>query len=201
MTSPTVTGPSWGGNASMRRLSVPEFHRMVQAGIFEEDDPFELLEGYLVLKMPRNPPHDSTIQRVQRRLFQRCPAGWDVRIQCAVTLSDSEPEPDLVVVRGDESDYRSRHPGPADIGLVVEVADTSLDRDRTDKARVYARAGLPAYWVVNLVDGQLEVFTGPSGPTVVPAYAQQQVLRPGADAPLLLDGAQVGTIPVSELLP
>jgi Uma2 family endonuclease len=185
----------------MRRFTIDEYHRMIRAGVLEEDEPVELLEGYLVLKMPRNPLHDSTIQRIQKRLFRLTPAGWDVRVQSAITLAESEPEPDLAVVRGDESRYQASHPGPADVGLLVEVADSSLDRDRTDKARVYARAAVPAYWVVNLVDRRVEVFTGPSGPTASPAYAQRQDLAAGASVPLLLDGVAVASLAVSDLLP
>jgi hypothetical protein len=126
---------------------------LIQTGILTEGDAVELLEGYVVLKMPRNPPHDGAIQRLQRRLFRLLPAGWDMRIQSDVTLSDSEPEPDLAVARGDDTTYGARHPGPADVGLIVEVADSTLATDRTDKGRLYARAGVVIYWVVNLPDG------------------------------------------------
>src|SRR5262249_34402061 len=120
----------FGGYHSLRRFSVSEYHHMIASGVFDEDEPLELLEGYVVVKMPRNPPHDGTSQGLQKRVFRLLPSGWDLRVQSAITLSDSEPEPDLVVVRGDETHYKHRHPGPADIGLIVEVADSSLDRDR-----------------------------------------------------------------------
>src|SRR4051812_9946272 len=106
-----VSTPLFGGMHSLRRFSVDEYHRMIETGILDERDRVELLDGYVVLKMPRNPPHDSTIQRLERRIGRLLPAGWDLRTQCAITLSQSEPEPDLAVVRGDDTLYQTRHPG------------------------------------------------------------------------------------------
>ncbi len=93
------------------------------------------------------------------------------------------------------------HPTAADVGLVAEVADSTLNRDRNDKGRIYARAGIPIYWIINLVDSQVEVYTLPSGPTSSPSYGQQQDYQAGSDIPLVLDGAPVASIPVLELLP
>lgn len=189
-----------GGCASFHRFSVAEYHRMIAAGVFEEDEPLELLEGYVVLKMPRNPPHDRTVRIVSKRLDRVLPAGWDLRVQSAITLTDSEPEPDIAIVRGDERSYQTRHPGPSDVGLVVEVADSSLARDRSDKARVYARAGIAVYWIVNVQNATLEVLTTPSGPTLDPDYAQRSTLRSGSVVNLALAGTVV-TVPVADLLP
>jgi Uma2 family endonuclease len=122
-------------------------------------------------------------------------------VQEAITLNDSEPEPDLVVARGNPRSYLRRHPQPGDIGLVVEVAESTLAGDRVDKTRIYARALLPIYWIVNLVDFQIEVYTSPSGPTATPVYAQRQDFRRGDNVPFILDGVCVTTIPVDELLP
>jgi Uma2 family endonuclease len=187
--------------AGFRRFSVAEYHQLIQLGILTEDDNLELLEGYLVHKMSRNPPHDGTIQKVTKRLLRLLPPGWEVRVQCAITLPDSEPEPDIAVVRGDENTYLARHPGPADAGLVVEVADSTLAADRTDKCRIYARAGIVCYWLVNLNDRLIEVYTLPSGPTASPAYGQRTDYRPGDQLPLALDGATVAALNVQDLLP
>jgi hypothetical protein len=173
---------------------------MIEAGILTDEDKVELLENYVVLKMTRNPRHDSTLQRMLARLFPRCPSGWGIRIQMAVTLSDSQPEPDFALVRGTAEDYETRHPGPTDIGLLIEVADASLLRDQRDKTRIYARAAIQAYWIVNLVDHRVEVFGQPSGPVAVPAYGSFQLYQPGDSIPLVLDGAAVSHIPVADLL-
>jgi Uma2 family endonuclease len=187
--------------AGFRRFSVAEYHKLIEIGILTEDDNLELLEGYLVHKMSRNPPHDATIQKVMKRLFRILPPDWDLRVQSAVTLTTSEPEPDLAIVRGDENSYLTHHPGPADIGLVIEVADATLSGDRIDKGRIYARAGIACYWIVNLVNRQVEVYTAPSGPSASPAYVRRQDLHPGDDIPLTLDGVVTASIPVRELLP
>ena len=187
--------------AGFRHFSVAEYHKLIEIGILTEDDNLELLEGYLVHKMSRNPPHDAALQLIQETLPRLLPSGWCLRMQSAITLSNSEPGPDGAVVRGDARSYSSRHPGPADIGLVIEVADATLAGDRIDKGRIYARAGIACYWIVNLVDRQVEVYTAPSGPAASPAYAQRQDLHSGDDIPLTLDGVVTASIPVRELLP
>src|SRR5947207_11306032 len=113
MTQQTANLPLLGTQAGFRRFSVDEYHRLTELGILTEDDNLELIEGYLVLKMARNPPHDGALHRTLKRLLKALPAGWDIRVQSAVTLTLSEPEPDLVVVRQAGDDSASRHPGPA----------------------------------------------------------------------------------------
>ena len=89
----------------------------------------ELLENRVVLKMPRHSPHDGTRQDITHWLFPHLPMGWDIRGQSAVVLPDSVPEPDIAFVRGDEATSHTRHPTPADVALVIAVADSSLVRD------------------------------------------------------------------------
>src|SRR5438552_1260992 len=89
-----------GTMAGFRRFSVPEYHRLTEIGVLTEDDDLELLEGYLVHKMARNPPHDCSIQLVSGAIVSAKPSNWCVRVQCAITLPDSEPEPDITVARG-----------------------------------------------------------------------------------------------------
>ncbi len=198
--TPTATPETYGLDASIPRFSLGRYQRMIETGILTPEDKVELLENYLVLKMPRNPRHDSTIQRMLRPLLRSLPASWDLRVQSAVALADSQPEPDFAVVRGSAADYENRQPGPGDVGLVIEVADSSLLRDQRDKTRIYARGVLPCYWIVNLVDRRIEVYAQPSGPTPVPAYGSFQVYQPGDAIPLVLDQISVGTIAVADLL-
>src|SRR5262245_15931764 len=112
--------PLLGTQAGFRRFSVPEYHKLTELGILTENDNLELIEGYLVLKMSRNPPHDWVIQRANRVFLGVLPPNWDVRIQSAITLPDSEPEPDVTVVKGDANAFRSRHPSSSDVGTLVE---------------------------------------------------------------------------------
>jgi Uma2 family endonuclease len=184
----------------VRRFTVDEYHRMIAARILQEDEPIELLEGLLVPKMTRNPPHDTVLGLLEDEISRCLPKAWFRRGQSAMTTPDSEPEPDLAVVRGERRDYRTWHPGPGDLGLVVEVSDSSLFQDRTLKVRIYARAAIPVYWTVNIPDNQVEVYTNPSGPTAESAYQQQQIYRPGDQVPLVLDGQEVARIAVADLL-
>jgi Uma2 family endonuclease len=186
---------------SFRRFSVAEYHRLIQLGILTDEDKLELLDGYLVLKMPRNPPHDARIQKLTRLLFALLPPGWDIRVQLAVTFGESEAEPDITLVRGTADDFESRHPGAADIGLLIEVADTSLDRDREDKGPIYADAGIETYWIVNLVDRQIEVYSSPTGPTSNPTFNSSKIYRSGDSVPFILDGKTTGLIAVHDVLP
>jgi Uma2 family endonuclease len=199
--TPTATPVTYGQDASYPRFTVARYQRMVEAGILTAEDKVELLENYLVLKMPCNPRHDGTLQRMLRPLLRVVPVGWDIRIQSAIALSDSQPEPDFAFVRRSAADYENHHPGTADVGLVIEVADSSLLRDQRDKTRIYARGGIPWYWIVNLVDRRIEVYGQPSGPSAIPAYNAMQTYQPGDAVPLVLDGVTVGSLAAADLLP
>lgn len=183
------------------RLTVNQYHDMIHTGILTEDDPVELLEGWLISKMPKNPPHRATTRLVREALAPIVPAGWYVDAQEPITLEDSEPEPDVMIVRGQTRDYLDRHPGAPDLALVIEVADLTLRRDRTSKKRLYARAGIPVYWVVNLPDKRVEVYSDPSGPAERPDYRQQQNYSSSDMIALVIEGVEIGRLAVSELLP
>jgi Uma2 family endonuclease len=197
----TAQSVTYGHDAAIARFSVARYQRMIETGILTPEDKVELLENYVVLKMPRNPLHDGTIDLLTAAFPGRVPLGWLLRIQQTLVLSDSQPEPDFAIVRGTPRTYLARHPAAADAGLVIEVADSSLLRDQRDKTRIYARGGILCYWIVNLVDQRLEVYSQPSGPTAVPAYGAFQTYQPGDAVPLVLDGNTVGTVPVADLLP
>lgn len=183
------------------RFSVAQYHAMIQAGILSADDPVELLDGWLVTKMAKNPAHTLTTQLTYEALAALLPPGWYVNSQEPLTLATSEPEPDLMVVRGSRRDFRTYHPGPQDVALVVEVADASLHRDRTLKQRLYAAAGIPEYWIINLPERQCEVYSTPSGPTAAPAYSQRRVYTLAEAIPLPLDGLEVGRVALGTVLP
>jgi Uma2 family endonuclease len=184
-----------------RYVSVAQYHEMINSGELGEDDPIELLHGRLVVKMTKNPAHCSSNWRTRAALERLVPAGWYVTSQDPITLEDSEPEPDLTVAEGDPDRYFDRHPGAADVGLLVEVADTTLQRDQTVKRAIYAEARIPVYWIVNLVDRQVEVCTQPSGPCEHPDYGQCDIYRLGDEIPVVIRGQEVGRITAAELLP
>jgi Uma2 family endonuclease len=183
------------------RFSVDQYHAMIRAGILTEDDPVELLEGWLVTKMPKNPHHRVATRLIRQALESILPPGWYVDTQEPLTTIDSEPEPDVMVVRGEPRHYLDRHPGPQDVALVVEVADSTLQRDRSLKKRLYAAAEIPVYWIVNLLESQIEVYTNPSGPGEQPDYHQQQNYGPADVVPMVIEGRELGCLAVQDLLP
>jgi Uma2 family endonuclease len=182
-------------------LTVEQYHAMARAGILEEGAPIELLEGYLVEKMTKHPPHSVATQLTQDAIRRVLPLGWRTITQDPITLVDSEPEPDVAVVRGDARRYLARHPGPTEVALVVEIADSSLAVDRGAKRRIYARAGIPVYWLVNLVDRFVECYAAPVGPARNPLYTATQVYAPGDHLPFVIDGVEAGSIAVDDILP
>jgi Uma2 family endonuclease len=183
------------------QISVQKYHEMIHKGVLTEDDPVELLEGWIVPKMPRNPAHDAAIGLAESAIRPLLPFNWHLRVQCAVTTADSEPEPDLTVVVGELRSYVNRHPVASDIGLVIECADSSLTRDRVDKGRIYARANVSNYWIINLVDRQVEVMSNPNPSSSPPSYSVSQSFKSGQTVPLSLMGQIIAQVPVDELLP
>ena len=183
----------------VRKFTVAEYHRMIEAGVLTEDDAVELLEGWIVPKMPHNPLHDSTVQLIDDQLRPLLPAGWGIRIQMAITLADSEPEPDVAIVFGKSRTFRQRHPTTADIGLLIEVSDSTLHQDRNDKAAVYARAGIAHYWIVNLVNSRVESYAQPRTLARRSSYQKKAIYRAGQSIPLSL-GEQHLLIAVDDLI-
>lgn len=178
-------------------MPVERYHEMVRSGALGADDRIELLEGVLVEKMSKTPPHVYSTMATMRLLNAMLPANWHVATQDPITLADSEPEPDLMVVRGDGHEYLARHPQGREIGLVVEVADSSLRRDRIIKKRIYARASIPTYWLIDLNSRTVEVYTGLEGSD----YTLRQILDASQELPFLLDHQTLGHIPVGQCFP
>jgi Uma2 family endonuclease len=185
----------------LRTFSLDEYHWLIAKGFFASDERCELLDGLIINKMSRDPTHDSCLAASRRILDFRAPAGWHVRVQSAVTTKNSEPEPDLAIVRGSEFDYVSRHPGAADAALLVEVANSSLSSDRHWKGLLYAQAGFPLYWIINLIDMRVEVYSDPSGPDPEPSYRRREDFQIGRSIPLSIGGTLVEFVSVAELLP
>lgn len=194
--------PLRGRVAGFRRFSVAEYHKLIDIGILTEDDDLELLDGHLVKKMSRKPPHDMGIDLFRETVSPLVVgSGRMLRCRQAVTLAASEPEPDFALVRGTARTFGGAHPTPAVIALVVEISDTSLESDREDKCPLYAAAGLPVYWIINVVDAVIEVYTDPDPAATPPAYRTRTDFAAGQSVPLVLDGVTVASVPVADLLP
>jgi len=194
-TNPPAPAPA------IHRFTVDQYHEMIRTGILNEYDDVELLDGVIVSKMSKGKDHDTVIEKLNRLLGRVLPPDVSHRCQCVLTLPESEPEPDFVVCTPPEA-RQGRHPTAADTFLVCEVSDTSLHHDRTEKATLYARVGIPVYWVINLEDWQVEVYTSPVSPPGGAAhYRTRTDYRAGQDVPIPVGGATVGLISVTAIFP
>ena len=185
---------------TLRRWKRVEYERLVDLGVFE-GDPVELIGGQLIVAEPKGSPHATAVGMANDALHAVLPPGWIVRVQDPLALDDeSAPEPDIALVRGSRADYRHAH--PARPALAIEVAQSSLGFDRQQKGSLYARAGVQDYWIVNLVDGVLEVYRDAAPDASAPygwRYQSIQTLSPPAlVTPLVLPSS---SIPVAALLP
>jgi len=188
------------GNA-LWRCSLDQFHEMVRRGILTENDPVELWEGLLVQKMPKSRAHCLVTELARRTLASRLPGGWHLEGQESITLLGSEFEPDIVIVRGSPRDFVDQHPGAADLALVIEISDSTLARDQGFKKAIYAKAAIPVYWIINLVDHRVEVYTNPSSAADKPDYRQNNEYGMAEEVPLLIGEVEAARISVRELLP
>ncbi|OWK37994.1 hypothetical protein FRUB_07114 [Fimbriiglobus ruber] len=185
---------------SLRQLTVDQYLAMARHGILTKDDRVELLDGWIVNKMTIHPPHSFAVCSLQD-LFSFLPQrDWSLRIQQSIVLPTSVPEPDVAIAVGARTLYMDRHPGPKDLPLVIEVADSSLAADQTVKLGIYAGAKLPQYWIVNLIDRRVEVYTEPRGGKN-PLYRKRVDYGPDGVVPVALFGQEFGSIPVREILP
>lgn len=171
-----------------RRFTSEEILRMVEGGILDENERLELLEGELIVVSPQNPQHAALAAKLQQLVAAVAPPNTHLRLHSPIAaVPDSLPEPDLALVRGRAEDYLDHHPRGEDVLLVVEIAATSQAADRV-KVRIYGKAGVPIYWLLDLPSRRLEVHTGP-----LPAggYAESRIAGgadsvsiPGTDAEL-----------------
>ncbi|MGD0431265.1 MAG: Uma2 family endonuclease [Acetobacteraceae bacterium] len=178
-----------------RPLTVAEYHRMGEVGILTRDDRVELIEGQLVAMSPIGSAHAGTSNALTRRLVLAVGDRGIVAVGNPVQLDDlSEPQPDFAVLKAREDDYRRATPRPHEVLLIIEVSDSSLAYDRNVKRSLYARHGIPEFWIVNLVAGEVEVCRSPEGDQYA---AVSRVGREGVLEPQLLPGV---AIPVAALL-
>jgi len=166
-----------------RRFSVEEYYRMVRAGILKEDDRVELVDGEIIEMAPMGPRHAFCVDRFNQRLVEALGSLAVVRVQGPISLGPhSEPQPDLALSRPPLTRYTESHPGPDDLFLVIEVADTSVEDDRARKIPLYARAGIREAWLVNLPAETIELYRSPTreGYRDTRALGRGQALAPEA---------------------
>ena len=184
------------------RLSVRQFLAMIDAGIFPDDARIELLGGFLADQMTKYPPHNFVVGRLGRILGRILPAPWFVGEEKPVKLGRLwYPEPDIAVVRGPDDLFEKRAPQAADLGLLIEVADSSYPLDRGLKWRRYASARIALYWIVNIPDRRVEVYRDPSGRGRSAGYRQANTFGEGDEVPVVIEGQEIGRIAVGQILP
>ena len=183
-----------------KRFTIAEYAHLTEIGFFKEDDRIELIRGELIEMAAKGMKHTVCCQRLLKVLL---PLLADVTLRCqdpVQLLSGSEPEPDFVVVRDRADDYLDAHPGPDDILLIIEVADSSIEYDRTFKASLYAEANIYYYWIFNVLDTQLEVLEQPFQKTTGEfAYRSQQIYS--QNQTIALPTPLVGTLNLAQILP
>lgn len=147
-----------------RMFNVSDYYRMAAAGVFSEDDRLELIEGEILEMSPTGSRHAARVDRLNAALSRLVGGAAIVRVQSPVHLNDfSEPLPDISLLKPRDDYYEHSHPTPDDVLLVVEVADTSVAYDRAVKVPLYARAGVPEVWLVDLVRNEVEIYSRPEG--------------------------------------
>ncbi len=159
-----------------RLFTVTEYYRMAQAGIFSEDDRVELLEGEILEMSPISSRHASCVKRLNDLLVRKLSGRFVISVQDPIRLSDySEPQPDIAVLKFRADFYSAEHPKPEDVLLLIEVCETSAELDRHVKLPLYAKAGIPEVWLVDLAHNQIEVYRAPSAQ----GYGESQTLGRG----------------------
>jgi Uma2 family endonuclease len=181
---------------NLKSWTVQDYHRMSEMGILDPNERTELIAGQITLMVAKGTPHVITLQLLASGLLGQIGTTALIRTQDPIHLDDSsEPEPDLVIVRGEILDYIDRHPQPTDIHLLVEVADSTLSYDCQVKDKVYAKAGIPEYWVIDIKNRQVHIFSDPQAT----GYASQLILAESQTVSLFAFPAVI--MPIGSILP
>ena len=188
MTTPTVAAPvrpaatpdsptpSHPAAPTRRRFTVAEYYAMAEAGILAPDERVELLDGEIIVMPPIGDWHASRVKRLNNSMLPPLEGRAIVSVQDPTRLDDaSEPEPDIMLLRWRDDFYEGGHPGPADVLLLIEVSDTTVDYDRGAKLSAYAAAGIPEVWIASRRDRRIESYADPAGD----AYATVRYYEPG----------------------
>jgi Uma2 family endonuclease len=183
------------GGPSRVRLTVAQYDHLIELGVLTENDKCELVAGEVVEKMPIGEAHVTAVNRISNRLARRCLDRAVVSVQNPVRLPDSEPEPDITLLPDQGGGTFAGKPGPSDVLLLIEVADTSLDHDRDIKGPLYAAAGIRDYWIVDVTESAVHIFRDPR-----PDGTWGQTLRPGPAEVLEVAALPGVTVTVAELL-
>lgn len=192
---PATTIP-FSGLAHPFRLSLEQYQLMINSGILTEEHKVELILGQIIQKIPITTQHSATASKIRRYFSKKYTDQYEICSENPVELpNESQPEPDCVIAMFREDFYVNKHPTPPEIFVVIEVAKSTLYTDRYLKAAAYAGAGIKEYWIINLVDNQIEIHLNPNTETNTFADVSQYKRDQEFDSPF------AGIIKVSNLLP
>ena len=180
------------------RFTVEEYYKLGEVGILTAESRVELIDGLIVCKPMQNPPHSFVIRELVLFMVRLNGPDWTVQSQLPIDFASSVPEPDIAVLIGPSSRYRGRHVEVAEVRLVVEISDSTLVFDSTTKARLYAQNLIPVYWIVNIPDSRIEVYSTPTGGESA-QYSQRTDFVAGQSVPVVLDGVTVAELAVTDL--
>ena len=178
-----------------KRFRVEDFRRMTEAGILPEESGWEIVDGYLIDKMSIGSKHASTVKKLNRILTNLVKDNAIVSVQDPIHINDyNEPEPDIALLRPRDDFYAKSHPLPDEVLLLIEVSDSTIEYDREIKKTLYAKAGIAEFWIVNLKDNTLEVYSQPKNDN----YRLARILEPGED--LRSESIENLTLAIDEIL-
>jgi Uma2 family endonuclease len=183
------------------RLTAEQYFRLIKAGVLADKAPVFLWNGQLVEKRTSGPEHGYSQTMITTLLNRIVPDGWHARPALPVEVDAHHvPEPDVSVVRGTAREHQHQTPRAEDVALAVEVSDSSLPFDSRKKRDVYAEASIPVYWIINIPENRIDVYSEPTGPSETHLYRTRRSYSPGEEVPIILDGREVGRIAVSDVL-
>jgi Uma2 family endonuclease len=191
-----IAAPEVAEGRELFRLDTDRYHRMIDAGILRDGDKVELLNGLLVRKMSFGSAHVLATNKLVKWFIRIMPDSVEVRGQSPIDVGTSEPEPDVALAVAPEI-RGSEHPTAGQVFLVVEIAESSLKTDRGEKLAIYARAGLPEYWIVNIAEKQVEVYTEPD--RGISTYATTTIYQTTDAVPVIVNGVAYDSLPVADL--
>ncbi|MDR4507436.1 MAG: Uma2 family endonuclease [Candidatus Brocadiaceae bacterium] len=166
---------------SIHRFNIKEYHQLIESNILHEDDRVELIEGRIIDMTPIGSKHAACVGRLNRIFTMKLQTSTIVQVQNPIQLlGQSEPQPDIVLLKNRDDFYAEKLPTADDILLVIEVADSSLEYDKETKIPLYAKANIPEVWLVNLIENIVEIYSAPSpeGYNVITKRRRSQILTP-----------------------
>lgn len=182
----------------IHRFNVEEYHRLIENNILHEDDRVELIEGRIIDITPIGSKHAACVSRLNEILSEKLQKRAIINIQNPICLTAyTEPEPDIAIIKRRPDFYAEQLPQPEDVLLIIEVSDSSLDYDCETKIPLYAKSNIPEVWLVNLIENNVAIYSGPSseGYNVITKHHHNQILSPKSFHDITLTVSEIFGLP------